>query len=286
MDLTELEAERPRLTAIAARVLGANAEADDVVQEAWLRMSRLDVVDDPPAFLTTVVTRLCLDQLRRRHTRSAAESAAQAELPADHLQVDPEADALLADQVGDAMQIVLGTLAPAERVAFVLHDVFGYPFEQISAALGRSDMAVRKLASRARRKVRGAPEPVEEQRKRVESREVVDAFLSAARGGELSDLLNLLAPDAVMRADSTGEQMGAKHIYDGALAVAARFHGGARGARPISIDGEPGLAWMVGEQTKVAFTFWIDDGLVQEIELIADPEILATLELATDRAEY
>lgn len=279
MDVAELEAERPRLTAIAARVLGTDAEADDVIQEAWLRLSSIEAVDDPPALLTTVVTRLCLDQLRRRQTRSAAESAARTDAPADPSRMDPEADVLLAEQVGDAMQVVLGTLAPAERVAFVMHDVFGYPFEQISVALGRSDMAVRKLASRARRKVRGAPEPVEEQQTRADSREVVDAFLSAARGGELSDLLNLLAPDAVMRADAVGERMGTQQVYDGAAAVATRFHGGARGARPATIDGEPGLAWIVGGQVKVAFTFWIDDGLVREIELIADPEILATLDL-------
>ncbi|PPJ34145.1 RNA polymerase subunit sigma-70 [Nocardia nova] len=285
MDVAELEAERPRLTAIAARVLGTDAEADDVIQEAWLRLSSIETVEDPPALLTTVVTRLCLDQLRRRQTRSAAESAARTDAPADTARVDPEADVLLAEQVGDAMQVVLGTLAPAERVAFVLHDVFGYPFEQISVALGRSDTAVRKLASRARRKVRGAPEPVEEQQARAESREVVDAFLSAARGGELSDLLNLLAPDAVMRADAVGERMGTQQTYDGAAAVAARFHGGARGARPATIDGEPGLAWIVGGRAKVAFTFWIDDGLVREIELIADPEILATLDLTHERTD-
>ena len=275
MDVTGFEAERPRLTALAARVLGASAEADDVVQEAWLRFARADVVDDAPAWLTTVVTRLCLDRLRRRRTRESAEAAAQA--PVVH--VDPEADALLAEQVGDAMQVVLDTLAPAERAALVLHDVFGYPFEQISAILGRSDTAVRKLASRARRKVRGAPEPGEEQRARAQRREVVEAFLAAAQGGELSDLLNLLAPDAVMSADGVGQRMGASASYDGAAAVAARFHGGARGARPTSIDGEPGLAWVAGGQVRVAFAFWVDDGLVREIELIADPEVLATMEL-------
>jgi RNA polymerase sigma-70 factor (ECF subfamily) len=219
-----------------------------------------------------------LDQLRRRQTRSAAEADAFA----DSEPVDPEADALLAEQVGGAMQIVLDTLAPAERAAFVLHDVFGYPFEQISGVLGRSQTAVRKLASRARRKVHGAPETAEEQAARAESREVVDAFLAAARGGNMATLLGLLASDAVMQADLVGRRMGAEPRYDGAAAVAARFHGGAQGAQQASIDGEPGLAWIAGGELKVAFTFQIERGLVREIELIADPEVLATLDVVPD----
>ena len=132
-DVTDFDAERPRLTAIASRILGSPADADDVLQEAWLRLSRTDGVDDLPAWLTTVVTRLCLDHLRKRRTRSGAE----AEAPADPGSVDPEADVLLAERIGGAMQVVLDTLAPAERAAFVLHDVFGYPFDEISAILGR-----------------------------------------------------------------------------------------------------------------------------------------------------
>jgi len=186
MNVTDFEAERPRLTALAARILGAEAEADDVVQEAWLRLSRTDDIDDPPAWLTTVVTRLCLDHLRKRHTRSEAE--AEAEAPADAAPIDPEADALLAERVGAAMHVVLDALTPAERAAFVLHDVFGYRFDEISAALGRSGTAVRQLASRARRKVQGEPEPAAEQAARAESRLVVEAFLAAARGGELATL--------------------------------------------------------------------------------------------------
>lgn len=274
MDATAFEGECARLTALAARILGATVEADDVVQEAWLRLARTDDVDDPPAWLTTVVTRLCLDRLRKWQTRSAAE----ADAPAEAEPVDPEADALRAEQVGGAMQIVLDTLAPAERAAFVLHDVFGYPFEQIGEVLGRSGTAVRKLASRARRKVRGQPE-VDQQAARAESREVVDAFLAAARGGEMATLLDLLAPDAVMQSDLAGQWMGAQPVYDGAGEVAARFHGGAEGARPVAIDGDPGLAWIVGGDVKVAFAFQIDDGLVREIELIADPEVLATLDV-------
>lgn len=274
MDVTDFEAERPRLTAIATRILGSAADADDVLQEAWLRLSGTDGVDDLPAWLTTVVTRLCLDHLRKRRTRSQAE----AEAPADPTPVDPEADALLAERVGGAMQVVLDALAPAERAAFVLHDVFGYRFDEISAVLGRSGTAVRQLASRARRKVQGAPEPAAERAARVESGHVVDAFLAAARGGELATLLSLLAPDAVMRADLVGQGMGTEARYDGAAAVAARFNG-AKGAAPVTIDGETGAAWIMHRTVKVVFAFHVEAGLVREIELIADPDVLATLDV-------
>lgn len=274
VDTTLFEAQRPRLTAIAARILGANAEADDVVQEAWLRFARSEGVDDPPAWLTTVVTRLCLDRLRARRTRTVAE-AQTVELSSEG--VDPEADALLADQVGGAMQVVLDTLAPAERAAFVLHDVFGYPFDVVGDVLGRSETAARKLASRARLRLRGVPESAQERAARAESKRVVDAFLHAAHGGELTDLLDLLAPDAVMRADAAGQRMGALALYDGADAVAGRFRGGAQGARAVVIDGDPGLAWMVGGRVNVAFAFQVEHGAVREVELIADREVLATM---------
>jgi RNA polymerase sigma factor (sigma-70 family) len=278
VDVTEFDAERPRLTAIATRILGSAADADDVVQEAWLRFSRTDGVDDPPAWLTTVVTRLCLDHLRKRRTRSEAEALA----PVDPAPLDPEADALLAEKMGGAMQVVIDALAPAERAAFVLHDIFGYPFDEISAVLGRSGTAVRQLASRARRKVQGAPEPVASQAARAESRRVVDAFLVAARGGDVATLLSLLAPDAVMRADLVGQQMGTDPVYEGAAAVATRFNG-ARGAVSVVIDDEPGVAWIMAGTVKVAFAFQVEGGLVQEIELIADPEVLATMDVVRRR---
>jgi RNA polymerase sigma-70 factor (ECF subfamily) len=279
MDVPDFDAERPRLTAIAIRILGSEVDADDVLQEAWLRLRRTDDVDDLPAWLTTVVTRLCLDHLRRRATRSRVES----EAPADSTSVDPEADALLADRVSGAMQVVLDTLAPAERAAFVLHDVFGYPFDEISAVLGRSGTAVRQLASRARRKVEGAPEAVAAQAERAESRRVVEAFLAAARGGDLATLLSLLAPDAVMRADLVGQRIGTDQVYDGAAAVAARFNG-ARGAAPVTIDGDPGAAWIQAGAVKVAFAFHVEAGLVREIELIADPDVLVTIDVVRSRA--
>ena len=281
MEVTDFDAERPRLAAIATRILGSEADADDVLQEAWLRLSRTDAVDDPPAWLTTVVTRLCLDQLRKRRTRSAVEAM----LPDDPAPVDPEADALLAEMTGDAMQVVLDALAPAERAAFVLHDVFGYPFDEVSAVMGRSSTAVRQLASRARRKVQGASEPAASRSARAESQRVVDAFLTAAHGGDLATLLSLLAPDAVMRADLVGQMTGAEPTYQGAGAVAARFNG-TRGALPVTIDGELGAAWIQAGSAKAAFVFHLDEaGLVHEVELIAEPDVLATMDIARVRAE-
>lgn len=278
MEESDFDAERPRLAAIATRILGSQADVDDVLQEAWLRLSRADGIDDPPAWLTTVVTRLCLDHLRRQRTRSRAEAAA----PAGPAPVDPEADALLAERTGEAVQVVLDSLAPAERAAFVLHDIFGYGFDDISAVLGRSGAAVRQLASRARRKVEVAPEPPAERAARAESRRVVTAFLSAARGGDLETLLSLLAPDAVMRSDLAAQDMGTEPAYDGAAAVAARFNG-SRGAVPVTIDDDPGAAWIMAGTVKVVFAFQVEEGLVSEIELIADPEVLSTLEVVHTR---
>jgi len=278
MEVTDFDAERPRLTAIATRILGSASDADDVLQEAWLRFSRNDDVDNLPAWLTTVVTRLCLDELRRRRSRVAFE----AEPPTDVASADPEADTLLAEKMGGAMQVVLDALAPAERAAFVLHDVFGYPFDEISAIMGRSVSAVRQLASRARRKVQGLPEPGATQAARAESRRVVDAFLTAARGGNLATLLSLLAPDAVMRADLVAQSMGTEPVYDGAAAVAARLNG-ARGAAPVTIDGELGAAWIHAGAVKVAFVFHAEAGLIREVELIADPDVLGTMDVVPER---
>jgi RNA polymerase sigma factor (sigma-70 family) len=272
-NVTDFETERPRLVALAARIVGS-ADADDVLQEAWLRFVRADDPDDLPAWLTTVVTRLCLDHLRRGHTRSAAESVA----PDAPAAVDPEADVLLAEKATAAMEIVLEALAPAERAAFVLHDVFGYRFDEISLILGRSDTAVRKLASRARSKVQGAPEPVVPPTDRTEGQRVVAAFLRAARGGDLAGLLSLLAPEAIMRADLVGQQMGTNAVYEGAPAVAARFEG-TRGAVPAMIDGDLGAAWIHAGVVQVAFVFHVESNLVREVELIADPDVLATMDV-------
>ena len=274
MDATAFEPERLRLTAIATRILGSRTDADDMLQEAQLRLTRTDDIDDLPAWLTTVVTRLCLDHLRKRTTRADYEARA---LP-DAGTTDPEADALLAQRVGDAMEVVLDTLAPAERAAFVLHDVFGYAFDEIAQVLGRSSTAVRQIASRARRKVQGQPEPVAERTASADSQRVVDAFLAAARDGDLATLMTLLAPDALMRADAAGHAMGSDSVYDGAAAVAERLNG-AKGALPATIDGALGAAWIAAGDVKVAFVFHVADGLVREVELIADPEVLATMNI-------
>lgn len=270
------DAERSRLTTIAARILGSKHDAGDVIQEAWLRLSRTDPdeIESLPAWLTRVVSRLCLDQLRKRATRTKIEPTAPAGTPA----ADPAEEWVLAEQVGEAMDVVMDSLAPAERVAFVLHDVFGYPFEDLSALLGRSGTATRKLASRARRKLQDAEDTTEEKAARQDHERVVEAFLTAARSGEMSDMLALLAPDAVMRADAIGVEMGTEALYDGAAAVAERFNG-AKGAVPVVIDGDLGAAWIAATEVKVAFAFHVTDGLVHEVELLADPEILAALEV-------
>lgn len=280
MDTSTFEAERRRLTAIAVRIIGSRSDADDIVQEAWLRLSRAEGIDNLPAWLTTVVTRLCLDHLRKRHLAPAI-----VEKPlADPAQADPETDALLAEKVGEAMRVVLDALAPAERATFVLHDIFGYSFDEISEIMGRSGTAVRQLASRARRKVQGTPEPAESTVVRAHDGDVVRAFMTAAHGGDLATLLTLLAPGAVMRADLVGQRMGTNPEYDGASAVAARFNG-TRGAAAVTIDGDLGAAWFQTGMVKVAFVFHLEAGLIHEIELIADPEVLSTLDVLRVRTK-
>ncbi len=292
MDVAEFEAQRARLTGIAGRILGAGGGAEDVVQEAWLRLygtagtSRSDAeIDDPPAWLTTVVTRLCLDQLRRRRTRGEVELDQGSSLTSSagsDLGRDLEADVVLAEQVGAAMQVVVESLAPAERAAFVLHDVFGYPFGEIGPILGRSETAVRQLASRGRRKVQGRPETVSERTVRANNTRVVEAFLDAAHGGELARLMTLLAPDVVMRADLVGQRTGADPVYDGSAAVAARFNG-SKGALAASVDGDLGAAWFMAKEVKVAFAFHLSQGLISEIELIADPDVLVGMDVTRRR---
>jgi RNA polymerase sigma factor (sigma-70 family) len=273
MDRVEIfETERARLGRIATRILGSETDADDVLQEARLRFNRTDNIDDIPAWLTTVVTRLCLDQLRKRQTRDTFEAATS--LGGET--VDPEADALLAERVGLGVNRFSAQLAPAERAAFVLHDVFGYRFDEISVILGRSATATRQLASRARRKVQDLPEPDAERSSREDSRRVVEAFLAAARGGKLEELMSLLSPDVVMRADLVGQSIGSDALYDGAAAVAARLNY-AKGAAPVFIDGERNAAWIAAGTVKVAFIFHVDGGLIREVELIADPEILTNM---------
>jgi RNA polymerase sigma factor (sigma-70 family) len=265
--IEEFEAERSRLLAIAGRILGSPAGAEDAVQEAWLRLS--SAAEQPrnlPAWLTTVVTRLCLDQVRaRRHVELDGEPVSAS---------DPEADAMLADRVDAAMLVVLHTLSPLERVAFVLHDLFAVPFDEVALTLGRSEAATRQLASRARRRLRGADLEAE----RTQHRAVVDAFLAAARGGDLPRLLELLAPDVAIHADEAGAAMGVD-VRTGRAAVADRFNG-VRGAMPVTADGWASAAWIHHREVKVAFLFTVADGVITDIDMVADPVSLELLDIS------
>jgi len=275
------EEKRTHLKAVAYRMLGSTSEAEDAVQETWLRLSRSDTsgVDNLGGWLTTVVARVCLDMLRSR--RSRREEPLDAYPPGDNVEAgeatDPEQQAVMADSVGLAMLVVLEMLSPAERVAFVLHDTFAVPFEEIAPIVGRSPDAARQLASRARRRVRGASPTGEVDFDR--QREVVTAFLAAARGGDFDALLAVLDPDVVLRADETAVAMGATTEVRGAAAVAETFSGRARAARPALVNGGTGLVWSPGGEPRVVFAFTISNGTIVELEMIADAERLRALEI-------
>lgn len=261
---------------MAYRMLGSLPEAEDAVQEAWLRLSRSDAdqVQNLSGWLTTVVSRICLDQLRSRGTRREAVLGDEltASLPAPRSDGgDPEHEAVLADSVGGALLVVLDALSPAERVAFVLHDLFAVPFDEVATVLGRSGDAAKQLASRARRRVRGAPGV---ERNPDRQRKVVAAFLAASRNGDFAGLLALLHPDAMLRADAAAVLAGAAAEVRGAAAVAETFSGRAQAARLALIDGAAGAAWLVGGQLKVVFDFTVVDGTVTAIELLADEAVL------------
>jgi len=274
----QFESHRSRLHTLALRVLGGSAEADDAVQETWLRLSRTDVSDvvNLGGWLTTVCARICLDHLRSRGSRR------EVPLPDEDdavLTRTPEDDAVMSDSVGVAMMVVLDTLAPAERLAFVLHDMFAVPFDEIAGMLGRTTTATRQLASRARRRVQDTDTKPDVDRTR--QREVVNAFLAAARNGEFEALVQLLHPDVVIRADAATVAMGGVPAeMVGAEAVATRFNGGARALRVTLLDGYAGALWMHRGETRVVFGFTIEDGRIVEIEMLADPDVLPTLDLA------
>jgi RNA polymerase sigma-70 factor (ECF subfamily) len=277
---TRFEAERPRLTAVAYRMLGSRAEADDAVQEAWLRLSRADAdaIDNLGGWLTTVVARVSLDVLRTRTSRREDPSDVVPE-PAQPraTRPEPEDEAVLADSVGAALLVVLDTLSPAERLAFVLHDMFAVPFDEIGPMLGRSAAACKQLASRARHKIRGSEAEADFDPHR--QKQVVDAFLAASRHGEFEALVALLDPGIVLRADAAAVEMGAPAELRGADAVAGMFSGRAQGARPASVDGRAGLAWIVAGIPKVVWEFAVVDGKVTAIEMLAAPETLEGLDL-------
>ena len=271
------ETDRARLRAIAYRMLGSRTDAEDAVQEAWLRLSRAGDagVENLGGWLTTVVARVCLDMLRVRRARR--EESADEAVPRLAAAADVEQEALLAESVGLAMLVVLDRLTPAERVAFVLHDMFDLPFEEIAGIVGRSVDASRQLASRARRRVRGATGDPEADRDR--QRQVVEAFLAASRRGDFDALLALLDPSVVARADAAAVAAGAAPEVRGAAEVATTFAGRARAARPALVDGHVGLAWAPGGRPRVVFDFTTENGRIVAIDLIADPAHLGELEL-------
>ncbi|MGN6162136.1 MAG: sigma-70 family RNA polymerase sigma factor [Marmoricola sp.] len=257
------EANRAHLTSVAQRILGSRVEAEDVLQEAWLRVQRSDTseVTNPAGWLTTVVSRMCLDQLRAR----AARREDFTEAPALRAVADPAEQAELADAVGGALLVVLDTLSPAERLAFVLHDLFAVEFAEIATILDRGEPAARQLASRARRKIQGQDVAGD----RARQREVVDAFLDASRNGNFDTLMRLLHPDANVSANAAAIAMGTPARIDGRDAVAEFFNGRAKGVRFADIDGYAGGAWTLKGELKVLFAFTVEDGLVREVEFLA-----------------
>jgi len=281
--LTEqFEASRPRLRAVAYRMLGSHAEAEDAVQETWLRLGRTDAtaIDNLGGWLTTVIGRVCLDRLRSRGSRR--EDALDDHFPRDLRapeEEEPANQALLADSVGAALLVVLDLLPPAERVAFVLHDVFAVPFDEISTILERSPDAVRQLASRGRRRLQGTAPTADIDL--VRQRRVVDAFLRAARGGDFDALVNLLDPDVVMRPDAASVRMGSLRETHGATAVASALSGGARGARLAIIEGVTGLAWAPGGTTRGVIEFTLKDDKIVAIDVTGDADRLRELDIVT-----
>ncbi len=278
----QFEATRSHLRAVAYRMLGSLSEADDAVQEAWLHLSRADrsSVENLGGWLTTVVARVCLDMLRSRESRREEPLDAQQwsePVTSRAGETNPEQEALMADAVGPALLVVLDTLAPAERLAFVLHDVFAVSFDEIAPIVGRSPTATRQLASRARRRVRGQSAALDSDVDLTRQRAVVDAFLAASRAGDFEALLALLDPEVVLRADDAGVAVGAWSGVRGAQDVARRF-AGVRGARPARMSGAVGAVWAPGGQPRVAFVFTITDGKIVAIDFIADPEHLRLLD--------
>jgi RNA polymerase sigma-70 factor (ECF subfamily) len=285
--LTErFEAHRPRLRSVAYKMLGSLSEADDAVQEAWLRLDRAgdDGVDNLPAWLTTVVARVCLNMLRAR--RAHREEPLDPHLPDPIVSgpdgPDPEQQALLADSVGLALLVVLDSLTPAERLAFVLHDMFAVPFEEIAAMLERSPAATRQLASRARRRVRGAaplPDP-----DLARQRAVVDAFFAAARAGDFDALVAVLDPEIVLRADGGTARPKLTVTIRGAAAVASQARGFTRFSpfvRPALVNGAAGVVLVARGRTLSVMAFTVVAGRIAAIDVLLDPERVGALDLTT-----
>ncbi|MFE9480867.1 sigma-70 family RNA polymerase sigma factor [Streptomyces spororaveus] len=284
--LTErFEEHRSHLRAVSYRMLGSLAEADDAVQETWLRLDRTDVseVENLGGWLTTVVSRVCLNMLRARESRREDSMETYPSDPAVSREdtVDPEQEALLADSVGLALLVVLDQLAPAERLAFVLHDLFAVPFDEIAPLIEKTPAATRQLASRARRRVKGAPLVPEADLTR--RRRVVDAFLAATRGGDFDALVALLHPDVVLRADKAVGPTPAPLLVRGAVTVATGAMAAMQRAQstvPALVDGVVGLAMAPLGRLFLVLGFAIEDGLITEIDIVAEPERIGALEIA------
>ena len=283
------EADRAHLRSVAYRMLGSMSDADDAVQETWLRLSRADTsgVDNLTGWLTTVVARVSLDILRTRSSRREQQFGDTLPEPIPiHAERSPDADpehqAVMADSVGLALLVVLDTLAPAERLAFVLHDMFAVPFDEIGSILGRSPAAAKQLASRARRRVQGAASDDDIETDVTRQRVVVDAFLAASRNGDFDALVALLDPNVVMRADSTVVKRPRANVQPevrGARAVAGAFAGRAHGTQTAIIDGFYGAVWAHGGRALSAFEFRIAHGKIVSINLVGDPKQLGQLDL-------
>ena len=280
------EENRTRLRAVAYRMLGSFAEADDAVQEAWLRLTRSDSgeVDNLGAWLTTIVARICLNVLRTRRTRR--EEPFEVQLPdpvvSDADRTSPEDEALLADSVGLALQVVLDTLSPAERLAFVLHDMFDLPFDDIAPIVGRSSTSARQLASRARRRVRGAGVPTPDPDV-GRQHEVVDAFFAAARRGDFDALVSVLDPDIVERVDAGPARPDITRLVRGASVVAGRaimFDQPSARLRPVLVNGAAGVVVTVGGEPFAVMAFTVSGGRIAEIDVLADADRLNRLDVA------
>ena len=274
---------RTHLRAVAYRILGSISDADDAVQEAWLRLARSDSsqVENLGGWLTTVVARVSLNMLqsRRKRREDPAGSHLPEEIAGSAESAGPEHQAVLADSVGLALLVVLDMLTPAERLAFVLHDMFAMPFDEIAPIVERSPAATRQLASRARRRVQGADTAPDADLTR--RREVVQAFLAASRNGDLGALVAVLDPEVVVRADEAVIRTGAEPEIRGVDAVTAMFLGRARAARLALINGVTGAVWSVGGRARVVFTFTLTGGKITAIDLLGDPGTLGQLDLVT-----
>ena len=283
----DFEETRPHLRAVAYRMLGSVDEAEDAIQEAWIRLTRSqsDKIDNLGGWLTTVVARVCLDMLRSRKSRK--EEPLDEQVIKDPGSGNPEGDLLIADSVGPALLVVLDTLTPAERIAFVLHDLFDLSFDEIAPIIDRTEIAARQLASRARRRVRGMKTTSQEDTHG--QREIVSAFLTASRDGNFSALLKLLHPDVVLRADKTAVKVAAANRAKGAPAfkseirgaedVAETLKGRARGAQLALVDGFTGATWAPSGKPVVVFAFAVGDGKIEEIDVIMNTEDLKKMEV-------